>query len=122
MTIQPGRKLDILVAQNVMGWKYEPKYVHNWSRPDDRGLYQRCDESDIPKYSTDMGKAWEIVEHLKNSKTPFRMMENLTSDPKFPCWAAAFDNYAAEDDAISAPHALCLAALIAMGVDVSNED
>jgi hypothetical protein len=57
-----NRELDVLVATKIMDWIYDSKYVHKFSRFD-RG---RCDESDIPTYSTSFQYAWEIVEKLRS--------------------------------------------------------
>jgi len=58
--MKPGKDLDILIAEKMMGWVLEPKYGHRWASP----VGTRSDDSDIPNYSTDIAAAFEVIEVL----------------------------------------------------------
>jgi hypothetical protein len=125
------RKLDTLVATEVMGWKYRqdaPEKQFCLGFGNDRGWWQRPEENDWycamcedapPFYSDDIAAAWQVVEklltilphqdihieHLEHSGwqigTCFNQQEGGWDD-----WVSG--------DTISL--AICLAALKAVGV------
>lgn len=100
--MKPGRELDALVAEKVMGWTevcgYEGEYKGYWKI--------------LPKYSTDIAAAWAVVEL-----------------PLFDGWAIGrnasgkwevfnpWENNFVVSVADTAPHAICLAALKAVGYE-----
>ena len=126
--MNPGRELDALIAEKVMGLKnirkdggfahfVEPDYVHG-NHP------QRNSGIPIPHYSTDIAAAWEVVEKI----SPIRIekheravggfiyrvsivseVNNWEGCGRFP----AGYNWSIEKE--TAPHAICLAALRAVG-------
>lgn len=87
-TLKPGRELDALVAEKVMGGELRP-------------------------YSTDISAAWEVVEKYKWAEPELRY-----SDEQH-CWvfslhkASGYPNECGD----TAPHAICLAALRAVGYE-----
>lgn len=112
-----GRELDALVAEKVMGLEvkpYEklkgsdiPEYFGTlWvpSADQNRGTpYQQW--LPLPHYSTSIAAAWEVVEKLKDDD--FHLEEHGTH------WKAGFGPR--WRGAETAPHAICLAALEAIG-------
>lgn len=133
--MKPGRELDALVAEKVMGWvKLEahpaphtlfhpnfgkpgnPNYAGPWFyHPDwtpEKGGHPNGQV--IPAYSTDIAAAWLVVERLG---TNFRELVHLR-----PGWQATVtkaNNYYAVADTPAL--AICLVALKAWGVDTPPE-
>lgn len=118
MEMKPGRELDALIAEKVMGFGpelYQPRGVGY--RPD-TWVYAINDYKqdgvpvyvvDCPSYSTDIGDAWRVVERLS---LPFEMW----SDDERDAYRVRFDlDRGKWLSAHSAPHAICLAALKAVG-------
>lgn len=97
--IPPGHDLDILIAEHIFGYKHIPTYDRSGRRiwPDKMPW----------KPSVDISAAWEIVEKLKNE-----YFINIYNDEK---WYCHIENEEKEvwimEKAITAPHAICLAAL-----------
>ena len=104
---KPGRELDLLIAEKVMGISVLGGSIINDE-----------DERDSPQcYSTDIYAAWEIVEKMKE-----------TND--LIVYALRHDDYVCEINkegsdvrlaqiiAKSAPHAICLASLKCKGVEI----
>lgn len=104
--MKPGRELDALVAEKVMGWQVGSS-IYPWLVVDGKVTQRLAEWSP----STDIAAAWEV----------------LTS-PKFCCWVMKSDHESGlitaqvEHDgnrriaqSETAPHAICLAALRAVG-------
>lgn len=133
--MKPGRELDALVAEKVMGWVSVSK-EHHWNYvrgypagwPDEySGLPPdgytgddefRRDYRKIHAYSSSIADAWLVVEKLKETKG--RVSVDWFEDTIGYRWHV----YVGEGDeqsvvgAETAPHAICLAALKAVGVEV----
>lgn len=110
--MKPGRYLDAMVAEKVMGWRHDPgTYEGSRYLLDPAGA-----RSAIPNYSTDIAAAWEVVEKLKGATAHFQ----LQSIPGG--WSTRIFRVPAglsnEEIADTAPMAICLAALKAVGVEV----
>lgn len=130
--MNPGRALDALLAKKIMEWKYvgedgpngEPGLV-------DPDQIERMSE-ELPKYSTDISAAWEVVEKIKEGKE----IDILYGDYFQPVTRGGYcgqmmqsalpgyfvrirwgENMVSEQSQ-SAPHAICLAALKGIGFDV----
>lgn len=111
-----GRELDALIAEKVMGLHVEWRDGRPlWVGKDlpgtplvlDGGLFGHT----IPNYSTDIARAWEVVEKFNDCR--------LHRDPKDRMWICAMNSYSAHQpvgEAITAPLAICLAALKAVGI------
>lgn len=98
--MKPSRELDILVATKVMGMPEDPD-LWVWA----------------PRYSLSLEAAWEVVEKMKDKGFASAMVNGIAANH------VIFQFYNAlgkeiKKQAESAPHAICLAALKAMGVDV----
>jgi len=111
-----NRKIDRLVAEKIMGWKYYPEGHHisnelTWIGADG-GWYIKC-----PNYSTDIAAAWEVVEKLQKEY----IVSILGPDDQGTHWCVDIMsknqklNFANEVGN-TAPMAICLAALKAKGV------
>lgn len=125
-----GRELDALIAEKVMGrkverWRYfEDGYASTALRP--RGKAESTGvliTNNLPAYSTDIAAAWQVVERL-NDRFSIEIMALtstvLCSNTRFR--VDMFDHEAlaprTEVHAATAPLAICLAALKAIGVEV----
>lgn len=133
--MKPGRELDALVAEKVMGLVLQPitvvdyKGVHtepgsvvkDYTAPDGR----KCRSvKECPHYSTSIADAWLVVEKLQcqghDGKWFFRLDYDCVET-----WDCAFYKESTCDGgypeqwatALTAPHAICLAALKAVGVE-----
>lgn len=119
---QPGRELDALVAEKVMGWRVDFDSRRHWTELADISLdrlvftepngifHGEQSINDIPPYSTDVGTAWQVVERMKE-----RGGCNVLTYPSgvVQCWINGEHHAVAN----TAPHAICLAALRAIGAD-----
>lgn len=121
----PGRKLDALVAEKVMKCKIEKPLSYaplcgcldlNHSIRDPGRLPL------IKNYSTDIAAAWEVVEKLTSKIEPHFQLGLCDVYTESPKWHAELyldrprKRVFAKAD--TAPHAICLAALKAVGVEI----
>lgn len=103
LKMEPGRELDALVAKHVMF----PRHTHPLSEV--KGWCQ--------KYSADISAAWEVVEKIsKKDNVKFSIDFDYSVNGK---WNAGFNynsgSYAG-NAAVTAPLAICRAALLAVAV------
>lgn len=97
--MEPGKKLDKLVAEEVM---------------DMTGLLHH------KPYSTDISAAWEVVEKF-NGYTVVKNDENLDDEIRYGSRIEHNGRYYfCGMQSKSAPHAICLAALKAVGYNKEN--
>lgn len=128
------RELDALVAEKVMGmwrepWNDEPD--HWWQRHSDGTSKMHasvkllgawtCHSNSLPKFSTKLDAAWLVVEEMRR-KGWATGIEALVVEPG-PSYYAVVCGRGSSDGAIhvrdeSAPRAICIAALRALGVEV----
>ncbi len=115
--MKPGRTLDALVAEKVMGF-----YVHRGEDgPDGYVSYNTEYKSRflLDQYSTEITAAWEVLEVLRSQGWSFSVSSpyKLAGGDQH-AWRCTLDHKADTDyevEADSAPHAICLAALKACG-------
>jgi hypothetical protein len=129
--MKPGRELDAMVAEKVMGLG-EPKHqlmpCGLESLPVAIYTCANCDhETDsrkdvdgceyYPPYSTDIAAAWEVVEKLGDKDFALERWPEIPVKFRRPDWKyrATFDRSVNFSDGTTAPHAICLAALKAVG-------
>ena len=111
--MKPGRELDALVAEKIFGAKlirsafHENNEVISCDFPD-RRLGQGFDQ--LPKFSTDIAAAWEVMEKFES----VNRVERRYYPTHWWCELGA-DIYSFEAIGDTAPHAICLAALKAVG-------
>lgn len=128
--MKPGRELDALIAEKVMGITPDLKCIAcgstnlliHWLTGNN--MYGDCTKNmdykrtfiKLPNYSTDISDAWLVVEKMgAYNDSSFSLSVGLS----YTEWCACFMGHKAWSD--SAPHAICLAALKAVGVEVENE-
>lgn len=98
MSYQPGRELDALVAEHVM----------------DVNAHANSKMNPLPYYSTDIAAAWQVVEKLAKKEILF-VIDNLMPGKSFRVTAHNIKRTEFFAYAETAPHAICLAALKAVG-------
>lgn len=114
MDLKPGRELDALIAEKVMGIpKAEIEDWNNCYKREKRGCFHWAYEDHLKKYSTSIAAAWEAVEKMQSNDWGM-ILDNLKDFlGNFDCH---FDrdrsHFSASSE--SAPHAICLAALKAV--------
>lgn len=120
--MKPGRELDALVAQRVMGIRVTHEQGEYWPPPRPGANFAT---QPIREYSYDIAAAWEVVKKLQTPKQRLAISLNRNGG----CWVevvyfnpktGAIDRWSAK--AKSAPHAICLAALKAVGALTDKED
>jgi hypothetical protein len=101
------RQRDGLVAEKVMGWNRDDVWL---------GDYEWLFNTDVPRYTTDISAAWEVVEKIR---TRFYVDIEL-SEPTLGVTVGLsnMDGEVACVTCATAPEAICKAALTAVGVDV----
>lgn len=120
--MKAGRELDILIAENVM----------KLTRVTETDIFADLNTGPhfpalvLPKYSTDIAAAWEVVEHFSGRYTKIILSKHAgrgyflsiysDGDQKGDQTQSgfAFPYQGAE----TAPHAICLAALRAVGYEL----
>ncbi|GED18097.1 BC1872 family protein [Aneurinibacillus migulanus] len=115
--MKAGRELDIVVAEKVMGWVVDGDIIEN-ADFDEQGrctfpsgdyLMNKETREPLPNYSTNIADAWEVVEQLNDT-------ESYLDIKIQSCIDGWFVDYCNERTvAETAPHAICLAALKAVG-------
>lgn len=123
--MKPGRELDALVAEKVMGLtvRSEGRY-HVGPCFSEEGHH----EDIVPYYSTGIAAAWEVVEHF-NETMPKTWAFSLfgsgndwhveidSNDGRFLQNGPSIQVF---EHAETAPHAICLAALKSVGVEAPS--
>jgi hypothetical protein len=131
--MKPGRELDALVAEKVMGWRLEERGYVATFWVDENGKVKRAAEPcsidfcscEVFSPSTDISDAWKVVEKLGIIPNSFYIGYKTDKNGK-KIYRAFFQKenpittliYTYEADAETAPLAICLAALKAVGVEV----
>lgn len=113
-----GRELDALVAEKVMGHRiFQPPPLtldQAWEvRPNN------TEGRPLLPYSTDIIAAWQVVAKLMDS----HFMVSVNCSHESGWWAVVYPSSgpAIESEyASSGPHAICLAALEAVGIKVES--
>lgn len=129
--MKPGRELDVLVAERVMGLKtgkyvwgkrkqYSAYFVGDAANWDDDGSGASVLFNELPHYSTDLASAWEVVKTLSEAGWIVKMItsEMGGTDCTLVCGVGArgrIDSDCMGGIITTAPHAICLAALKAVG-------
>lgn len=124
--MKPSRELDVLIAKKVFGhevvhktWNKgkcesytigEPDYCYTGDEPG--GFLTNF----VPAYSRDIAAAWEIVNEISSGAFYVEWIEDKGWTAMFRWWnvdAQDFDIH--KEVGVTAPHAICLAALKAKG-------
>jgi len=116
--MKPGRELDTLIAKKIMGRPACKNCIYQSAVPH---CVEECGFH--PHYSTDIAAAWQVVEKLftlNGEPTVLQIYGPLEDGYKVtPVWEH-HDGAIPEKSIVrkTAPHAICLAALAAVGVDI----
>lgn len=121
---EPGPSFDRFIAGEILGCPTAQRIgqcrcedeIHGTSWPD-----PPCVRHEIKRYSTDMGAAWEVVEHLTRLKGGVSALFQIT---RWSLYHVSFSfevqgttgQTVFEDSKPTAPHAICLAAMKAKGL------
>lgn len=130
------RELDALVAEKVFGMTVCDRAFADWPRivAPDFFPFDNAAGVDgsfrVPRYASDFGKAWCVVEEMRRRGFLVSVTDDATEDgDERPCawWMVRFEkmpafpgNAAGEAHAREAPRAICIAALRALGVEVTT--
>ena len=126
--MKPGRELDALVAEKVMGQTV--RLADDMGVDHDEGDFfvNKPDSKEprwghmlgLPHYSTDIAAAWAVVEKMQGLGWTFQVDDVGFNDSTEGKWRVVLteetkghDYHPADGD--TAPHAICLAALKACG-------
>lgn len=115
--MKPGRELDALIAEKVMGLYKEPLS----KRPGYGLLYSNRNPltgecmaiGTLKFYSTDIAAAWEVVENFLSQGKDFTLDSGPNRDTGIVFHSVRINDVNYTYSA-SAPHAICLAALKAV--------
>jgi hypothetical protein len=114
--MKPGRELDALIAEKVMGQKLHQSAFHGF-------LWFGEDGFPVKPYSTDIAASWEVVEKIKTigpfSPDGIILRHDPYGEPEWIVGVHEWDEIKTiAASTISMSHAICLAALKAIGVEV----
>ena len=114
MTMLPGRELDAVIAEKIMELEVVRNKKGGWSIGEANYWYTNDEpggvlSNPLPEYSTDIAAAWEVVEKLQKLN-PLHIRSDITGR-----WFVSCGPFNAS--ASTAAHAICLAALKAVGVE-----
>lgn len=114
--MKPGKELDAFIAEKIFHMDMTVIVHHPRPMSLDPGSVNYVDpwikRPEIDNYSTDIAAAWSVAELLM--RTGFRLIIQNECLPKEESFLAAFGEHVAKGQ--SAPHAICLAAMKAVGV------
>lgn len=111
--MKPGRELDALIAEKVMGRpteRYAGAVVFSVDPNSIQGVYPL--DYIVPHYSTDIAAAWEVVEKVYDWNFRLERFEGLSKDYYGAQFFLNGEWHYGEAD--TAPLAICLAALKAV--------
>ena len=127
-----NREIDLLVAKKVTGCYVRKQHWEDLYALHVPGVIIKADYlsredawTGVPHYSTDIAAAWEVVQHLKDRDgSPHYLWlsyqgDSILTKTNSSHWLCAFsspEKFRAEAD--TAPMAICLAALKAVGVEI----
>lgn len=137
--MKAGRELDALVAEKVMGWiktdesKYDEEGIEMTVMESPQGAMAQafgwgfeCDFDDfgpsLPRFSSDVSAAWEVIEHFSETHRGSVVRWFGKNGERYAAsfWPLMETDVVPRDHipAETAPLAICLAALKAVGVEV----
>lgn len=126
--MRPSKELDSLIAEKVMGGVRKKEILSVTNIDVSAGSITTGTELEYPRYSTDIAAAWEVVEKLKMSVyapgAPLANGEYGNSSQKWEAETRSvgkFD-YACWEYGETAPLAICLTALTAVGYILEEEN
>ncbi len=116
--MKPGPELDALVAEKVFG---EPVIKDGLGYIFRDQLEFEGEYLQVPSFSTSIAHAWEVVEVIAKD---YEIHIQLNSfDPKWRCYISSHNKEPlgrlADHSEDTAPHAICLASLKAIGYNIN---
>lgn len=132
MELKPGRELDALVAEKVMGWRKTEIAFHGSILISPCGSLGIPENDEIklalPRYSASIEASWEVADKImiesiiKTEKGYVAKVvgKYYTGESAWPRVNEYYETSLYEDSIIigeTIPHAICLAALEAVGYD-----
>lgn len=119
MSQQPSRELDARIAERLFGWEHHVAKLpagdlHCWRLPEVPGQPGRVLKllEDLPAFSTDIACAWRVVERMRELGYDFELHRHrMLSGARFSKPRLEPELRSSKTD----PHAICLAALEALG-------
>jgi len=137
MTNEQLRKIDALVAEYVIGVPLKTVFEDTYIDGERRALIPSfastlLNTPNYPHYSTDISAAWQVVEKLAEAGIYFEIRRRKTGYTAIPFIKREKKRYGQTPYACldsnkgwvrnkSAPLAICLAALKAVGVEVDDD-
>lgn len=124
--MEPGRKLDALVAEKVMGWTLNRFWPVcdlriDQSKQCEQWFNEEAQYSDLPNYSTNLKAAWEILEIISCHSLEVYWEEYFGWRCEISLWDTVIgDMKVTKERGDTAPHAICKAALRLYGVDLND--
>lgn len=109
MVMEAGREMDRLVGGLIMGLDLVEDTLPQLPKHYYPG-YDRTVFTDVPKYSTDISAAWEVVE---NMRTLHKRYITIFDNPHLN-YDVRFDGTIEYERLSNLPHAICRAALTAI--------
>lgn len=120
--MEAGRKLDALIAKHVFDKSSSVKDDTSTMTCDVCGKVYHSYEDELSYYSTDIVAAWMVVEKIKESSFSLYRLDDShwecevdSNDGSFLLTSPSVNVFATGN---TAPHAICLAALKARGIEV----
>ncbi len=128
--MKAGHALDVKIAMEVMGLEFREwkpfAAPEGWFPKDHPPCCPKAEHGCIPyghdhpselPYSTDIERAWEVVDKLTMTTKQWFSLEQYSTGAtaKFSIIGAGDLDCEVEADEITVPHAICLAALKAVG-------
>jgi hypothetical protein len=127
--LQPGPELDRLIAEQVMGWthwltSYGGEFWLDGTKPVRAANLRTTEMSPwfLPQFqpSTNMAHAWEVVAEIIRKNPSLVIQTNTDAHGTMCRIITASGDSPASCVRKSAPHAICLAALRAVGADTQG--
>lgn len=124
--MKPGRELNALVAEKVMGFEVKPyESLKGVATPDYGGslwMFAGGAWQVIPHFSTDIAAAWEVFMQMPlrhpQDKSAYLTMDR-DGDGYFAVgYSDRQGDWLLRERSTEAPHAICLAALRAKGIEL----
>ena len=109
-------ELDTLVAENVMGWEDQGDGKYYWVPEGYIGVCEgspfMCQKVNVPKFSTDISAAWEVLKRLHTLGLSSSISNKFNLESLCTIWTG--NEILCEAKAETAPTAICIAAIRAM--------
>lgn len=116
--MQAGREMDALVAEMVMGYQWQDGALQHDDLPGGGRCHPRSVMNPPPPYSTSIEAAWQVVEKLQDIPGYELLDIRLRRKHGVAIMTDAGSCMKCLVTADTAPLAICLAALKAVGVEV----